>query len=78
MGSKLDMSKPRVIACIPAFIGESSIGAVIVRNRGYVEVPVCDDGSRGLTGAIAGGLGSVVFRHELNGGKGADEGHLRL
>jgi len=27
-------------------------------------VVVCDDGSRDLTGAIAGGLGAVVVRHE--------------
>jgi len=66
------MSKPRVVACIPAYNEESSIGAVIVRTKGYVdEVLVCDDGSRDLTGAIAEGLGSVVIRHERNRGKGA-------
>jgi len=61
-----------VVACIPAYDEESGMGAVIVRTRGYVDgVLVCGDGSRGLTGAIAGGLGSVVTRHEVNGGNGA-------
>ena len=59
---------PFVVACIPAYNEESGMGAVIVRTRGYVdEVLVCGDGSRGLTGAIAEGLGSVVIRHEING-----------
>ena len=31
-------------------------------------VVVCDDGSGGLTGEIAGGLGAVVVRHERNRG----------
>ena len=63
------MSKPRVVACIPAYNEESSIGAVIVRTKGYVDgVLVCDDGSRDLAGAIAGGLGAVVVSHERNKG----------
>ena len=52
-------AEPFVVACIPAFNEESSIGAVVVRTRGYVDgVLVCDDGSRDLTGDIAvGGWG---------------------
>jgi len=38
----------------------------------YVDrVVVCDDGSRDLTGEIAGGLGAVVVRHDRNMGYGA-------
>jgi len=61
-----------VVACIPAFNEERSIGGVIVRTLKHVDrVVVCDDGSVDLTGAIAEGLGAVVLRHERNRGKGA-------
>ena len=53
-----------MVACIPAYNEESSMGAVIVRARGYVDrVIVCDDGSVGLTGDNAEALGAVVVRH---------------
>ena len=56
----------KVVACIPAFNEESSIGAVVVRASGYVDgVLVCGDGSRGLMGAMAEAVGAVV-RHERN------------
>jgi len=50
-----------IIACIPAYDEERTIGGVVVRTMRFVDrVVVCDDGSRDLTGAIAGGLGAVV------------------
>jgi len=56
-----DSSKPFVVAYIPAFNEERTIGGVVVRALRYVDrVVVCDDGSGDLTGAIAGGLGAVV------------------
>ena len=62
-------SKPHVIACIPVFDEERSIGGVVVRALRHVDrVVVCDDGSGDLTGEIAGGLGAVVVRHERNMG----------
>jgi len=61
-----------IIACIPAFNEERTIGGVVVRTMRYVDrVVVCDDGSGDLTGEIAGGLGAVVVRHERNMGYGA-------
>ena len=40
------MSKPFVVACIPAFNEEGSIAGVLVQARKYVDrVVVCDDGS---------------------------------
>ncbi len=67
-----ERSKPFVVACIPAFNEERSIGSVIVLALKHVDqVIVCDDGSEDLTGAIAEGLGAVVLRHERNRGKGA-------
>jgi glycosyltransferase involved in cell wall biosynthesis len=59
--------EPFVVACVPAFNEEGSIGGVVVRALRYVDrVVVCDDGSVDLTGAIAEGLGAVVIRHEGN------------
>jgi len=47
-----------IIACIPAYNEERTIGSVVVRTMRFVDrVVVCDDGSGDLTGAIAGGLG---------------------
>ena len=66
------MDRPFVVACIPAFNEERTIGSVVVRALRYVDrVVVCDDGSGDLTGAIAGGLGADVVRHERNKGYGA-------
>ena len=65
-------SIPFVVACIPAFNEEKTICSVVVRAMKYVDrVVVCDDCSGDLTGAIAGGLGAVVVRHERNMGYGA-------
>ena len=65
-------SKPFVVACIPAYNEERSIGGVVVRALRHVDwVVVCDDGSWDLTGEIAGGLGALVVRHERNMSYGA-------
>lgn len=59
------MDRPFVVACIPAYNEERTIGGVVVKALRYVDrVVVCDGGSGDLTGAIAGGLGAVVVRHE--------------
>lgn len=64
-------SKPRIIACIPAFNEEKTIASVVVKALRHVDkVIVCDDGSTDLTGEIAGKLGAEVIRHERNRGKG--------
>jgi len=66
-----DNSKPFVVACIPAYDEERSIGSVVVRATKYVDkIIVCDDGSEDLTADIAEGLGAVVVKHERNLGKG--------
>jgi len=47
-------AEPFVVACIPAYNEERTIGAVLVRTLRYVDrVVVCDDGSGDLTGYIA-------------------------
>jgi len=63
--------RPFVVACIPAFNEERTIAGVVVQALKFVDrVVVCDDGSRDLTGEIAGGLGAVVVRHEWTMGYG--------
>ena len=58
-------NKPLLVACMPAYDEERTIGGVVVRAMRYVDkVVVCDDGSGDLTGEIAVGLGAEVVRHE--------------
>ena len=65
-------SKPFVVACIPAYDEEQSIGSIVVRATKYVDrIIICDDGSKDLTSDIAEGLGAVIVKHERNLGKGA-------
>ena len=66
------MSKPLIIACIPAFNEERTIAKVILQTQKYVDmVIVCDDGSRDMTAEIAEKLGVVVVKHPRNLGYGA-------
>jgi len=53
-------NKPQVVACIPAHDEEMTMDSVVVRALNYVDlVVVCDDGSRALSGAIAGSWGRL-------------------
>jgi len=64
--------KPLVIACIPAFNEESTIGAVVRGALKHVDmVIVCDDGSTDLTVRRALEAGAYVVRHTRNMGYGA-------
>jgi len=66
------VTRPLVVACIPAYDEEKFIGGVVVRTRELVDkVLVCDDGSSDVTGVIAEGLGALVVRHDRNMGYGA-------
>jgi len=60
--------KPLVVARIPAYDEERTMGGVVVRAWYMDRVVVCDDGSGDLTGAVAGRLGALVVRHEWNMG----------
>jgi len=66
------MSKePVIVACIPAFNEERTIGKVVLQAQRYVSrVIVCDDGSMDMTTEIATRLGADVIRHERNLGYG--------
>ena len=57
----MDTVRPLVVACIPAFNEERTIGGVVVKTLKHVDrVVVCDDGSRALTGEVARCLGGGV------------------
>jgi len=64
--------KPFIIACVPAYNEERTIAQVIIKTMKHVDkVIVCDDGSKDMTGEIAGHLGAEVVYHEKNEGYGA-------
>ena len=73
--SKVSKNKKRkvfIVAAIPAYNEEYTIGKIVLLSQKYVDkVLVCDDGSQDLTGEIAEKLGAIVIRHEKNTGKGA-------
>ena len=72
LGNRFHKPVPFVVACIPAYNEERSIGSVIVRTINHVDkIIVCNDGSNDLTADIAKGLGAVVVNHDRNLGKGA-------
>lgn len=61
----------RIIAAIPAYNEEHTIGSVVTLTKRHVEqVVVIDDGSKDRTSLIAQSLGAVVIRHRTNEGKG--------
>jgi glycosyltransferase involved in cell wall biosynthesis len=61
-----------LIAIIPAYNEERSIGSVVLKAKKYVDtIMVVDDGSSDLTADIAQAAGAVVVPMERNRGKGA-------
>ncbi|MFH1917266.1 MAG: glycosyltransferase family 2 protein [Nanoarchaeota archaeon] len=62
-----------VAIVIPAYNEERSIGAVVkgLRQKGYCDIIVVDDGSKDKTGRIAERAGALVLRHVINRGQGA-------
>jgi glycosyltransferase involved in cell wall biosynthesis len=66
------LAKPLVVVGIPALNAEKTIARVILVAQKYADIiVVCDDGSKDMTGEIAGHLGAVMIKHECNSGYGA-------
>jgi len=61
----------RTLVAMPAFNEESQIAKTIIGSKKYADaVLVVDDGSTDATVEIAGALGAIVIRHEVNSGYG--------
>jgi len=61
----------KIIALLPAYNEEVSIGSMVLQTRDYVDrVIVIDDGSSDRTAMIARMAGAEVIRHSVNMGKG--------
>lgn len=61
-----------IIACVPVFNEENSIGLLVKKMLAYVDkVLVCDDGSTDNTVKIAESSGAKVIKHDKNKGKGS-------
>ena len=70
---KVKTCKPpqQIIAILPSFNEEVSIGSIVLLTRLYVDkVIVVDDGSSDRTSEIARRAGAEVVVHETNIGKG--------
>src|SRR3989338_3249144 len=61
----------KIVAILPAFNEEKTIGAVILKLKNYVsQIIVIDDGSKDRTSQIAKEHGALVYRHLINRGLG--------
>jgi glycosyltransferase involved in cell wall biosynthesis len=66
-----DRLGPRVLAVIPAWNEERTIGAVVEGVRSRLPVLVVDDGSEDATAEVSRRAGATVVSHEENRRKGA-------
>ena len=63
---------PRIVAAIPCFNEERSIGSVVLKTKRHVgRVIVIDDGSTDATAEVAAEAGAEVYQHPQNRGYGA-------
>jgi len=65
------MRRGKIVAFIPAYNEERSIGSVVLFAKEYAEVYVVDDGSSDGTGRVARKAGAKVIARGKNGGYGA-------
>lgn len=68
----LASTRPRVIAIIPAYNEENSVGPIVKETSRFVdEVLVVDDGSKDKTGDEAESAGATTIKHPINSGIGS-------
>ncbi len=68
----MNEKKMKILAAIPCFNEEATIGSVVIKAKRYVdEVVVIDDGSVDDTARIASEAGAKVIKHKENRGKAA-------
>lgn len=66
------VERTKIVAGIPAFNEEPTIGDIVRRARAFAdEIVVVDDGSRDRTSQMAAEAGAFVIRHDENRGYGA-------
>jgi len=64
-------AKPRIVAGMPMYNEEETIGSVVTRALRYVDEVICiDDGSSDASARIAEACGATVIRHRVNRGYG--------
>ena len=67
----LSAAKPHIIAGMPMYNEEETIGSVVTRALRYVDEVICiDDGSSDASARIAEACGATVIRHRVNRGYG--------
>lgn len=72
MTTKEQSLKPRILAIIPCYNEEATIGSIVLKTKRYVDtVVIIDDGSTDDTVKIAQDAGAVVISHNNNYGKSA-------
>lgn len=66
-----DAERPLIIAGLPMFNEEETIGTVVTKALEHVDIVVCvDDGSSDSSARIAEACGAIVHRHRANRGYG--------
>ena len=70
-GMQRRRAKPHIVAGMPMYNEEETIGSVVTRALRYVDEVICiDDGSSDASARIAEACGATVVRHRVNRGYG--------
>lgn len=67
----VDTKKPFIVAGMPMYNEEETIGTVVITALRHVDAVICiDDGSSDSSARIAESCGALVIRHRVNRGYG--------
>ena len=71
MGFTATAIKPLIVAGMPMYNEEETIGTVVTMALKHVDAVICvDDGSSDSSARIAEACGAIVVRHRINRGYG--------